>query len=383
MKIELGKNLFKIGTGFFCQIQNKDIKMFLTNNHLINNDVLSTAKQIEVEINGIMSIIKLDIPRFKYTNEIYDFTIIEIIKEDNINNFLFIDENYLIDNYINEQIFSIHFPKGKDLMISFGRIIKYENFELFYSFSTDNGSFGCPLTLLNNLNVIGIHTGFHKNDKYNLGISMMKVIQESDIINKSLGNFHSIKYVNNDEFKIPISSIEKNSYFFIKIKIKNNGNLNFDNKIILKSDNSKEFQIFEIINSKYFKINEELEINTKINILDYQKIKNNNDKHIIPLRIISENENIKNDIFNINIIFLKPEIKIKNNLCIPGNFLVLIKKILEKEFYLNSDEEKIEEIIENKKLYKGKFNFNEIYDISLNIWKLLKQINLLFDYKSN
>ena len=317
MKIELGKNLFKIGTGFFCQIQNKDIKMFLTNNHLINNDVLSTAKQIEVEINGIMSIIKLDIPRFKYTNEIYDFTIIEIIKEDNINNFLFIDENYLIDNYINEQIFSIHFPKGKDLMISFGRIIKYENFELFYSFSTDNGSFGCPLTLLNNLNVIGIHTGFHKNDKYNLGISMMKVIQESDIINKSLGNFHSIKYVNNDEFKIPISSIEKNSYFFIKIKIKNNGNLNFDNKIILKSDNSKEFQIFEIINSKYFKINEELEINTKINILDYQKIKNNNDKHIIPLRIISENENIKNDIFNINIIFLKPEIKIKNNLYIP------------------------------------------------------------------
>ena len=372
MKIELGKNLFKIGTGFFCQIQNKDIKMFLTNNHLINNDVLSTAKQIEVEINGIMSIIKLDIPRFKYTNEIYDFTIIEIIKEDNINNFLFIDENYLIDNYINEQIFSIHFPKGKDLMISFGRIIKYENFELFYSFSTDNGSSDCPLTLLNNLNVIGIHTGFHKNDKYNLGISMMKVIQESDIINKSLGNFHSIKYVNNDEFKIPISSIEKNSYFFIKIKIKNNGNLNFDNKIILKSDNSKEFQIFEIINSKYFKINEELEINTKINILDYQKIKNNNDKHIIPLRIISENENIKNDIFIINIIFLKPEIKIKNNLCIPGNFLVLIKKILEKEFYLNLDEEKIEEIIENKKLYKGKFNFNEIYDISLNIWKLLK-----------
>ena len=76
MKIELGKNLFKIGTGFFCQIQNKDIKMFLTNNHLINNDVLSTAKQIEVEINGIMSIIKLDILRFKYTNEIYDFAII-------------------------------------------------------------------------------------------------------------------------------------------------------------------------------------------------------------------------------------------------------------------------------------------------------------------
>ena len=68
--------------------------MFLTNNHLVNNDVLSTTKQIEVEINDIISVIKLDIPRFKYTNEIFDFTIIEIIKEDNIKNFLFIDENY-------------------------------------------------------------------------------------------------------------------------------------------------------------------------------------------------------------------------------------------------------------------------------------------------
>ena len=369
IKIPKENNKIKLGTGFFCQLEKSNIKFFMTNNHIIDDTFLSTQNEIELEIDNIITLIDLKIARYKYTNIEFDFTIIEIVKQDNISNFLIVNESNIYDN---EQIFSIHYPKGKDLMFSSGKIIKKNNDNLIYSISTDSGSSGCPLILLNNLKIIGIHMGYYKNDIYNKGLSMEKIIKESKVISKSLGNFYSINWKKNENlFKVPISSIKEESYFNSKIIIKNDGNLNFSDEIILKSENSENFQVFQKINPEYFKINEYLEVIFKINILNYASIIKNNITYKIRLNIISSNESIiiKNNNFDINISFFEEKKIIDKNF--PHEYLQEIRKILEKEYSKFLHENDIKEIIETYELYNGQLNNNFIYNISQQIWEIL------------
>ena len=75
---------------FFCLIYDEkkqnNMKVMITSNHVIGEEYLNNNKKIFD--------IKLDSSRKKYTSKAYDVTIIEIKKEDNINNnsFLKIDE---------------------------------------------------------------------------------------------------------------------------------------------------------------------------------------------------------------------------------------------------------------------------------------------------
>ena len=106
---QMKKNICKIkigdaqGTGFFCKIpfpdQNNMLKVLITNNHVIKKDILFKKDQeISILIKEEKKIRKLNLnDRIKYTNDekIYDITIIEIKEEDNINNFLELDDNVL------------------------------------------------------------------------------------------------------------------------------------------------------------------------------------------------------------------------------------------------------------------------------------------------
>ena len=91
------------GTGFFCKIpfpdKNNLLTVFITNNHIINQDYLDKEENITISINNdkIIKTIKMKNIK-KYTNEKYDITIIEIKKnEDNIDNYLELDEK-IIEN---------------------------------------------------------------------------------------------------------------------------------------------------------------------------------------------------------------------------------------------------------------------------------------------
>ena len=55
--------------------------------------------------------------RFKYTDKDLDFTLIEIIKEDNISHFLEIDKYINSKDYKDKKIISIQYPKGEKLKI--------------------------------------------------------------------------------------------------------------------------------------------------------------------------------------------------------------------------------------------------------------------------
>ena len=138
---QMEKNVCKIkidnrqGTGFFCKIPfpNKDIMLpvFITNNHLINEKLLCKEdEKISIFIEEQNSK-KIDLKnRIKYTNEEYDITIIEIKDEDEINNYLELDDTiieYLINDnnkngrYLDETVYIIQYPEGK-LSVSYGVI---------------------------------------------------------------------------------------------------------------------------------------------------------------------------------------------------------------------------------------------------------------------
>ena len=63
------------GTGFFCKILNK--KLLITNNHVIDEEIIKNNNIIKVKLND--NKIKKDIViKDYYTSEKYDTTIIEI-----------------------------------------------------------------------------------------------------------------------------------------------------------------------------------------------------------------------------------------------------------------------------------------------------------------
>ena len=95
-KINIGQTQ---GTGFFSKIpfpnKEKMLPVLMTNNHVINNDLLNqkNAKiKLDIKEEDYVKEIVLNNNRVKYTNEEYDITIIEIKAEDNINHYLELDD---------------------------------------------------------------------------------------------------------------------------------------------------------------------------------------------------------------------------------------------------------------------------------------------------
>ena len=77
------------GTGFFCNIQigyNDYLKVFMTNNHVLNSEDILPGQTIKFSINNDFKDYKIliDSKRKTYTNKSYDVTIIEIKKDDGI-----------------------------------------------------------------------------------------------------------------------------------------------------------------------------------------------------------------------------------------------------------------------------------------------------------
>ena len=189
-KLKIIDKSLSTGTGFFCEIRSKEMKVLLTNNHLINQKILDKKGKLTYIISNNHEqeekIINLDLERYTYTNEKYDYTIIEIIDEDNIDYFLTADEDLISKiGFKNERIFSFEYPKEEKISFSFGKITKIENNYLFYDLGTDYGSSGSPIISLETLKVIGLHKGVTKPNnlklKKNIGISLIIVFQNIPI----------------------------------------------------------------------------------------------------------------------------------------------------------------------------------------------------------
>ena len=83
------KYLNYTGSGFFCKINFENEKSYIflfTNNHILNENFINNNSNLVISYKGQEKEIILK-NRIKYTNVNLDFTIIEMKKEDKINDY--------------------------------------------------------------------------------------------------------------------------------------------------------------------------------------------------------------------------------------------------------------------------------------------------------
>ena len=266
------------GTGFFCKIKDKNentIYVLITNNHIIDEDIILRDKVIKVYLNDKTSR-KIEISENKklYTSKKYDTTIIQINPEkENINDFLELDDiiydEDLSPNLQNKTIYIIQYP-GYDYYtqkaaVSFGTIInqlnesdKLEKFEILHNCSTDHGSSGSPILKLENNKVIGIHNQKMPKFNCNRGIffrySIKEFLDNKNIIKKN-GNIEStlnqhqreiqknmsLKRERNLEDLLMSSKFISKDNKLSKTGLKNLGNTSYLNAVLQVLGNLKNF----------------------------------------------------------------------------------------------------------------------------------------------
>jgi len=205
MKFYIGKISYKgiYGTGFFCYIHfGKDkLTVLITNYHVINKEYLEKNKNINISLNDetIIYSINLNIERKIYLSELYDTTTIEIKEQDNIKNFLELDENIFNETsesfYDSKSIYILQYPNGNDSSVSFGLINNITDYNIFHFCSTETGSSGSPIINLFSNKVIGVHKEGSKIFEFNKGTFLKKQVKEFYKQNsKSLG-LVGLKYI--------------------------------------------------------------------------------------------------------------------------------------------------------------------------------------------
>jgi len=221
----------KKGTGFLVRIPyiNNSLTVLITNEHVFGLKDVIAGINITLSLNNLNKTkdIKINSKRKIYINEILDVTIIEIKKEqDNINDFLSLDEqiynfqNYNNINYYNniykgQSIYLLNYMGGNEIFSSFGLLNGIENYEISHKCSTDQGSSGSPIILLNNNKVIGVHhTGSAHKFKMNFGTLLAKPILDFQKISNSnllVIKKNNIQYSNIYNMNLNISNYSNNT----------------------------------------------------------------------------------------------------------------------------------------------------------------------------
>ena len=261
------------GTGFFCKFQFNlsFIKVLVTNNHVLNEEEIKDNNTIELVIydknlkKEISTKIKIDNSRYRYSNpdKEVDITFIEIKEQDNIKDFLDIDEelfdlndNDLIEKKLRKKsVYILHYPDKKK--ISYGLIGDMQKGKkIFHYCDTQNGSSGSPILTLDSLKVIGVHRrGGGGNFKYNLGTNIKYAKDEFEkkyeinliyeVCSEGTYNIFGTNFVKKNKDNIDIIINEANTNLMSSYKL-NKGK----NAILIKLKNwvdSLEYMFFNCI----------------------------------------------------------------------------------------------------------------------------------------
>ena len=264
------------GTGFFCNIpyNEKKIPVLMTNHHVLydKSNIIRDNKFL-IQLKNRNDVLKFDENRIIYFNKEYDISIIEIKKEDKIDNFLELDDNLLSKDpllYKNESIYTIQYPLD-NLSVSYGIVKDIQDFDINHTCNTVEGSSGSPILNLVNNKVFGIHKDASKQFNYNIGTFLKEPI--NDFINIISNNINNINNnINNINNNINIHNIIKDIEEDIKeedIKLNNhidNTPLSYIQKILKEIPyvDNDDFRDLEINDTKK-------KVNKKINVMKYQK----------------------------------------------------------------------------------------------------------------
>jgi len=255
-KITIGINEERsYGTGFFMNYSDK-LKCLMTNYHVINTSVEN--KNIEIEIHNKKKMkLKFKNRYTKYIEKPKDIAMIEIKESDEIyKDIIFLDSDYncVKSRYIKYKgvdVFSIQHPYGKGAACASGTIKNIYEHEFDHNISTDNGSSGCPIILLNNninlIRVIGIHKDGIINKKINGGTFIGEIFNGD--LNKELNKKNNNNYII-AEIDIKGEDINKD------IRIINSYKEDYRRSFIIKIE--EEYKNEEEIKKCEIKINNEL-----------------------------------------------------------------------------------------------------------------------------
>ena len=183
-----------IGTGFLIKLYKKNNKEFfclMANEHLITRELIAQKEKFIFYYDGEnerKEIILDENKRFikEYTDIYLDITIIEILREDNI------DKKYFLLPYIgnynsllNKKLYVVQFPEGK-LSYCWGELIKINNYEIIHDAKTKYGSSGSPIFLENTTKIIAIHKSRDKLNNKKYGDFIYPIIKDLDSNNNSI-----------------------------------------------------------------------------------------------------------------------------------------------------------------------------------------------------
>ena len=299
-KLKIGEEQ---GTAFFCKIlypdRNNMLSAFITNNHVLNNELLSKKDLIiEIKIEEDKFPKKLNLNnRMKYTNEEDDIAIVELKEEDNINNFLEIDDIIIDDilyndnknnKFLDKTVYIIQYPEG-ELSVSYGILYKINGGEHLFNFihkcSTKKGSSGSPILNLKN-KVIGIHKQGGCKNNLNKGAFLNNSIKEFIKMYKS-NIIGEIKEKNN---KNQILLKEFNSKYTLNIKDNNIDKIDLKGKNMSNED-LKELCKIEFNELKYLYLGKnnlsDINILEKLNLEKLESLKLRSNK-ISDINVLSK-----------------------------------------------------------------------------------------------
>ena len=389
-KIEIGDTR---GTGFFIKIlyKYKILKLFITNNHIINEDMLNKKiENIKIKIKSENNYKILNLKNRKtYTNKEHDVTIIEINKDDKIKNFLELDDNIingLVYNndtnieYKDKTIYIPQYPEG-ELSVSYG-IINNIYVDKKYNFNhkgcTRNGSSGAPIIYINN-KVIGIHK---KGDRINnigtfLYYPIKEFLKQYNDSNKLLEEF-------NNKYNLNIKNINVEK---IELTFKNIDNEQLKNLCMIEFKELKELNLYynEISDIKVLEV-VEYENLLKLD-LSQNKISDINVLENIKFKGLKELYLSGNKISDINVLenakFEKLEkLYLGNNKIMDISILEKVKFEKLKKLYLGANKISDIKVLENvnfkelKELYLGDNNISDIKVLQKANFKELKELYL-------
>ena len=152
-------------TGFFCKIpfRKETIKVLMTNHHFLNEKDFKDIKNLNLSLNDDKKklTIDLELDRETYFNKEYDVTLIKLRNEDNIKDYLELDDNLIQDNseinYKDTSIYILNYSNGDTAAVSYGILNNIDKYNIKHKCRIDIGSSGCPILNLKNNKVIGIH----------------------------------------------------------------------------------------------------------------------------------------------------------------------------------------------------------------------------------
>lgn len=222
------------GTGFFCVIpyNNKLYPVLVTNYHIINDKYIKDNNSIKISLNDEEETksLSLSSDRVVLLKKELDTTIIEILDEDYINDYIELDD-YLFDEkqisyYRGKTIYNLQY-KDK-AYVSHGKITSINNNEILYLCMTDSRVSGAPIINLDNNKVIGIHK--LSSEKFNKGTFLKAPL--TNYIEKKIEKATKSQATNFNNIKSDsINTIARNDNQTIK---KSNNNTN-QTKIISSS----------------------------------------------------------------------------------------------------------------------------------------------------